>query len=69
MVVISPIFHGLSYIDGDISDVGIRTPARIIYYFFLYLLSIFDGGTINPRNAAMMAVVALAGILLFSLGR
>lgn len=35
----------------------------------IYQLTISKTTTVNPKNAAMMAVVALAGILLFTLGR
>jgi hypothetical protein len=50
--------------------------ALFIVFFYIcflsstiYQLTVSKTSTINPRNTAMMAVVVLAGILLFSLGR
>lgn len=43
MVVVGPIFLGLSCIDGDTSHVGIWTSARLINYLFFCNCTILGG--------------------------
>jgi len=43
VVVVGPIFLGLSCIDGDTSHVGIWTSARLINYLFLCSCTILGG--------------------------
>jgi hypothetical protein len=48
---------------------GMMTTVSSAAAWIPYKLTISKTTTVNPKNAAMMTVVVLTGILLFTLGR